>query len=324
MAVVSKIVKWLILTGLFVLVVGLSAYLTLTAIIESEAVVIIPDLRGKHVVYALERLTDLGLNTKVKGSTYDPNIPKHHVILQSPEPGAEIKSGRDVNLSLSRGPDSVQLPNVAGLSLQQGRVIVESNDLVVGKVTYSHHLRIPSQHLIAQYPSAGTRTPTRQAVNLLVSLGPRPREILVPDLEGLDLEEAARLLDHHGLAVAQVDTWHQPGQRPDTVIAQTPPSGQRLMEGAAVSLVLNHPPATTNPDTTTGTEGDLYLFRYRSPEGFLKHQVRVRLSQGDSTHDLYDELSSPGREIWLLVAGKRPASLFVYLDNELVETQVLD
>jgi serine/threonine-protein kinase len=307
-----------------VLVVGISAYLTLTAIIDSEAVVIIPDLRGKHVVYALERLTDLGLNTKVKGSSYDPNIPKHHVILQSPEPGAEIKSGRDVNLSLSRGPDSVQLPNVAGLSLQQGRVIVESNDLVVGTVTQSHHPRIPNQHLIAQYPSAGTRTPTQHAVDLLVSLGPRPQGIVVPDLDGMDLEEAARLLDRHGLSLAQVDTWHLPGRRPDTVIAQKPPSGQRLVVGASVSLVLNHPPAAIDPDGASETEGDLYLFRYRSPKGFLKHQVRVRLSQGDSTRDLYDELTSPGGEIWLLVAGTRPASLFVYLDDELVETQVLD
>lgn len=324
MAVVSKIVKWLILAGLFVLVVGVSAYLTLTAIIESEAVVLIPDLRGKHVVYALERLTDLGLNAKVKGSTYDPNIPKHHVILQSPEPGAEIKSGRDVILALSRGPDSVQLPNVAGLSLQQGRVIVESNDLVIGKVTYSHHARIPGQHLIAQYPSPGTRTPTQQAVDLLVSLGPRPQGMVVPDLKGQELEEATRLLDRHGLTVAQVDTRHQPGRRPNVVIAQTPLPGQHLATGGRVSLVLNRRPPSEGSHVVTETDGGLYLFRYRTPQGFLKHEVRIRLSQGDTTQDLYDELTPPGREIWLLVAGMRPASLFVYLDNELVETQVLD
>lgn len=322
MAVVSKIVKWLILAGLFVLVVGISAYLTLTAIIESEAVVVIPDLRGKHVVYALEKLSDLGLNTKVKGSSYDRDIPKHHVILQSPEPGAEIKSGRDVNLSLSRGPDRVQLPNVAGLSLQQSSVIVESNDLMVGKLSYSHHPHVPAQHLISQYPPAGIQTPTQQAVDLLVSLGPRPRGIVVPDLEGMDLEEAARLLDHHSLTVAQVDTRYQPGRRPNQVIAQTPPAGQFLTSGGAVSVVLNRPPSTLAKRPLTN--GDLHLFRYRSPEGFLKHQLRVRLSQGDLARDLFDELVPAGKEIWLLVAGTRPASLFVYLDNDLIETRVLD
>ncbi|MDJ0783758.1 MAG: PASTA domain-containing protein [Desulfosarcinaceae bacterium] len=322
MAVVSKIVKWLILAGLFVLVVGVSAYLTLTAIIDSEAVVVIPDLRGKHVVYALERLTDLGLNTKVKGSSYNHDIPKHHVILQNPEPGAEVKSGRDVNLSLSRGPDSIQLPNVIGLSLQQARVIVESNDLKVGNLTYSHHRRIPRQHLIGQYPPAGTQTATQQAVDLLVSLGPRPKGLKVPDLSGVDLDEAARLLDRYGLSVAQVGTRHQPGHRANVVISQSPPQGQRLASGEAVSLVLNRlPPDLERP---TAISGGLHLFRYRTPQGFLKHQLRVRLSQGDVTRDLHDALVPPGQEIWLLVAGPRPASLFVYLDNDLVETKVLD
>jgi serine/threonine-protein kinase len=322
MAVVSKIVKWLILTGLFVLVVGVSAYLTLTAIIESEAVVVLPDLRGKHVVYALERLTDLGLNTKVKGSTFNRDIPKHHVILQSPEPGAEIKSGRDVILALSRGPDSVQVPNVSGLSLQQGRVIVESNDLLVGKITYTHHNRIAGQHLIAQYPPAGTQIPTQQAVDLLVSLGPQPQGLSVPDLEGLELYEAARLLDRHGLMLAQVNTRHRPGKQANLVISQSPLPGQRIDIGSAVSLVVSRPSRT--PGGRIDTHGDLHLFRYRSPQGFLKHQLRVRLSQSEVTRDLYDEFVSPGEEIWLLVAGPRPATLFVYLDNELVETQVLD
>jgi serine/threonine-protein kinase len=322
MAVVSKIVKWVILTGLFVLVVGVSAYLTLTTIIESEAVVVVPDLRGKHVVYALERLTDLGLNIKVKGSAYNSDIPKHHVILQNPEPGAEIKSGRDVILALSRGPDSVQVPNVTGLSLQQGRVIVESNDLLVGKITYSHHSRIPSQHLIAQYPPAGTQIPTQQTVDLLVSSGPQPLALIVPDMRGMDLYEAARLLDRHELTLSQVDTRHQPGQQVNLVISQNPLPGQRLVQGDAVSLVLNRP--SRAPERPVGPHNELYLFRYRSPQGFLKHQLRVRLSQGDVAHDLYDELVAPGEEIWLIVAGPRPATLFVYLDNELVETKVLD
>ena len=262
------------------------------------------------------------IRDRVKGSSYDRDIPKHHVILQSPEPGAEIKSGRDVNLSLSRGPDSVQLPNVAGLSLQQASVIVESNDLVVGKLTYSHHPRIPGQHLIAQYPPAGVRTPTQQAVDLLVSQGPRPKGIVVPTLTGMDLDEAARFLDRHTLTVAQVETRYQPGSRPNLVIAQTPPPGQHLTSGDGVSVVLNRQPPVL--DKPTLTDGDLHLFRYRSPQGFLKHQLRVRLSQGDLARDLFDELVPPGREIWLLVAGTRPASLFVYLDNELVETRVLD
>ncbi len=85
----------------FLIITGTTAYLTLTFIIKSEDTVVVPDLLGKDVVYSLEILTDLGLNTKIKGSEYSDDFPKNHVILQDPLPGAEIKKGRDLRILLS-------------------------------------------------------------------------------------------------------------------------------------------------------------------------------------------------------------------------------
>ncbi len=69
---IGKIAAFLIS---LVLVVIASAYLTLTLIIKSEDTVVVPNLNGKDVVYALEILTNLGLNTKVKGSEYSAGAP---------------------------------------------------------------------------------------------------------------------------------------------------------------------------------------------------------------------------------------------------------
>jgi serine/threonine-protein kinase len=73
--VIAKIAKIGGVAFAFVVVAGISAYLTLTLIIKSEDTVIVPDLEGKDVVYALELLTELELNTKVKGSEYTTDIP---------------------------------------------------------------------------------------------------------------------------------------------------------------------------------------------------------------------------------------------------------
>ena len=79
------------LLSLFVVVAGLAGYFTLKAIVRSNDVVIVPDLEGKDVVYALELLTDLGLNTKVSGYEFRNDIAKNHVAYQDPKPGAEVK-----------------------------------------------------------------------------------------------------------------------------------------------------------------------------------------------------------------------------------------
>ncbi len=111
---ISRILKIAVLFFLFVLVVGAGAYFTLTLIIKSEDTVVVPDLFGKNVVYVLELLTDLGLNTKVKGSEYNADVPENNVIFQEPEPGAEIKKGRDVRIVISKGAKSILMPNLKG------------------------------------------------------------------------------------------------------------------------------------------------------------------------------------------------------------------
>ena len=114
--VISRIIKIAALFFSFVIVVGISAYLALTFIIKSEDTVVVPDLVGKNVVYVLEFLTDLGLNTKVKGSEYSADVPQNHVIIQDPEPGAEIKRGRDVKIILSKGSMTILIPLTKPLS----------------------------------------------------------------------------------------------------------------------------------------------------------------------------------------------------------------
>ena len=101
---ITRIAKITALGLTFIVVAGISAYLMLSFLIKSEDTVIVPDFIGKDVVYVLEYLTGLGLNTKVKGSEYSLNVPKNHVIFQQPEPGAEIKKGRDVTLLYPKVP----------------------------------------------------------------------------------------------------------------------------------------------------------------------------------------------------------------------------
>lgn len=65
-----RILKIGLLIATFMALAGISALIVLTLMIKSEESVIIPELMGKDVVYALELLGDLGLNTKVKGSEW--------------------------------------------------------------------------------------------------------------------------------------------------------------------------------------------------------------------------------------------------------------
>jgi serine/threonine-protein kinase len=302
------------------LVAGVSAYLTLTLIIKSEDTVVVPELVGKNVVNVLELLTNLGLNTKIKGSEYNAEVPKNHIIFQEPEPGAEIKKGRDVRIILSKGPKAILVPNLQGLSLQQARIILEENGLCreIISITYSNDIK--KDEIITQFPSPGTMITRGECVNMLASKGIRTRIYKMPDLQGLYLDEAIPLIEDSGLVLGEIKSFSYKGKLLETIVDHEPLSGHPVAEKSIVNLVINREPGQRGRKHLHGKKTG--LFRYRIKDGFLKRHIRVRIDTQNFSNDLFDGLMKPGEELWLLIPQNKSATVFLYEDGEIVESRV--
>ncbi len=320
---ISRILKIAILFFVFILVVGASAYLTLTMIIKSEDTVVVPDLEGKNVVYALELLTDLGLNTKIEGSEYSTEIPKNNVIFQEPEPGSEIKKGRDVRIIISKGPKSILMPNLEKLPVQQARIILEENSLCQGQISSTYSNRIKKNSIIAQVPSAGTMITRNECVNLLVSIGIRPQDYKMPDLKGRFLDSAIPLIENSNLILGKIKSVFNKDKPLNTIITQEPLSGYSVTEGGTVNLVINRKPGRKGHGYLAGSPGRSF-FRYRVNDGFLKRHIRVVLNSFGVSNTIFDDFIQPGEEIWLIIPNNDNTTLFLYEDDKLIKTQVYD
>lgn len=294
--------------------------MTVHLLIRGENKVVVPMLVGKQVVYALETLTDLGLNTKVKELRFDPSVPKHHIIAQLPEPGTEIKRGRDVRLVISRGARTVVYPNLAGIDLPQAQILLEQNGLRQGMISHVQHPGRPRQTIITQYPPAGSRGLHGDAIDLLVSKGPAPVSIRMLDLKGLGLDQAIATIERDRLILGKVATVSDPSMAADTVISQVPGAGHRVATGALVDITIRR----QVKQHTGFSSSDTQLFRYRVMQGFLKQHVRVRINRPGGSFELFNGFVRPGNEIWLLVPKDVPTSLFLYLDGILVKTEHYD
>ena len=320
---IVKIAKIVGLGLAFVFIAGISAYLTLTLIIKSEDTVIVPQLEGKDVVYALEILTELELNTKVKGSEYTGDIPKNHVVFQEPQPGSEIKKGRDVRIVLSKGPKTFAMPHLLGLSIQQADIILEENDMCRGEFSRTYHLQMEKDFVLAQVPASGTVVSRGTCVDLLVSLGQKPPAFKMPDLAGMTLEDALQSIERLDLVIGELKSAFQRNKPRNTIVEQEPVSGQRVVIGSTVRLLINRESQKEierhSTDRTTGN-----LFSYRLASGFLNRHIRVSLNTGGFTNDLFDDFVKAGEEIWLLIPTDREATVFLYENDRLIKTQVFN
>ncbi len=313
-----QVIKFLFVLVIFSVVAGLSAFFTLSFFIKSEESVVVPELTGKEAVSVLQLLSGLDLNTRVRGFEYHDAIPKNHVIHQTPEAGRTIKKGRDVSLVISKGTSTVTLPDLKGRDLSRAGIILEENGLAVGNKSFVYASGGTRHTVLAQYPTPGKHVDRSSPVDLLVSRGPRPAAFSMPDLTGRFLDETMQIMDPHKLLLDAVTTVYDKSKPENTVLRQEPPAGHYVEESQKVKLVVNRKPKSEK----SGPAHTDRLFTYRLPHGYLKQHVRLEMTLYGMTVTIYDELMKPGREIWALVPEHSQAVLFLYLNDELVESRV--
>jgi len=321
--VIARILKIAGLAAAFILAAGISAYLTLSLIIQSEDTVIVPDLSGKDVVYALEFLTDLELNTKVKGSEYSEDIPKNHVIFQDPSAGDEIKKGRDVRIIISKGPKRISMPNLIRLTVQQARLILEENGICPGELSQTYSESVEKDYIITQVPSPGSMITRGSCVDFLISQGGRPKAYKMPNLNGQTLNEAILSLEKAHLNIGEIKSSFDKSKLRDVILNQEPLPGYRVITGTTVNLVINRKSLKKGSSVLQAQKFGS-LFRYRLQNGFLNRHIRVKLNSAGITTDLFDEFVKPGEEIWLLIPRDNDATVLLYEDDNLVKTETYD
>ena len=98
----------------------------------------------------------------------------------------------------------IPMPNLAGLSLQQARLIFEEQDLCRGSLATVFDIGTDKETVIAQSAPSGATVRRGSCVDLLVSEGPRPTAYKMPDLSGLQLEDALLTIERYHLPHGEI------------------------------------------------------------------------------------------------------------------------
>lgn len=312
----KNIIRLTLMLLLFVGVTVLSAYFSFSFFIHSEGNTLVPELVGKDVVYALEVLTELGLNTKVKGAEYNPNIAKNHIIFQDPDAGEEIRKGRDVRLILSKGEQTIITPKVTGLSEMQARFILEENDLCQGIISRTTFQNSPPNEVISQTPHPGSLIFREACVDLLVSSGPRFRTFKMPRFVGSPVDEAIVRIENQGFRLGKVEQIFDVGRNRNSVVGQEPMEGSLIAYGQAVNLHVNGDMAPVG-NRDRRSIADAGVLHYRADKGFLRKKIRIRISTNKGYEDIYEEFTDPGTDVWITIPTDLYTEVFLYEDDEI-------
>jgi serine/threonine-protein kinase len=105
--------------------------------------------------------------------------PRGLVIASSPPAGTKLDLPGTVDIVLSKGPATIQVPDLYGRSVGEARSMIEQLGLRVAGVSRDTSSLQPENTIIRQLPASGTTISAGGAVSLTVSHFPPPPSIRI-------------------------------------------------------------------------------------------------------------------------------------------------
>ena len=202
----------------------------------------VPNVVGQPQTEASSAIIGAGLAVGTITQDYSATVAAGFVISQTPPAGTSVKSGTAVDLVVSQGSPPAVVPDVAGLTQVAAAMAIVGADLVVGTVTQAYSPTVASGLVISQTPVAGTSVVHRTSVDLVLSRGPEPQTVTVPNVAGMTQGAAASAIAGVGLSVGTVTQAYSATVAAGSIISQTPAAGTSVSPGAAVNLVVSQGP----------------------------------------------------------------------------------
>lgn len=208
----------------------------------TPARVTVPDVTGLKVLDAISRLATIGLRVGSVDSVQS-TAPVGSVVAQWPAAGTTLSvrvlRRFAARLSLAAesqtpaAPQAATVPDLAGLTLDEARALLEQARLRPGTVTEVAG-EAAKGTVAGQSPAGGTSADPGTGVDIQLSTG--PADVAVPDLVGKTVEEAQAALAGVPLRIVQVDS-EATASGNGTVVRQDPAPGTRVPPGTGITLV---------------------------------------------------------------------------------------
>ena len=143
-------------------------------LVKDDYVLKTPNVIGTKIESAQNLLVQFKLDYKVIGEQFSEDYPAGTVIKQTPDPNSDVKAGRKVYLTISKGKQSIIVPNLVGKLSRDARLELIRNGLQIGRETYIANDSIQNDIITWQSINPGSNATPNALVDVIVSQGSKP------------------------------------------------------------------------------------------------------------------------------------------------------
>ena len=168
----------------------------------------VPDLTSMSVDAARRQASKKSLKVEVIDSIYVRRMERGAVYSQNPKPGALVKKGRRIMLTINAmNAKKVSVPNLVGYSMRQAKAELNARGLALGKLMYVND--IATNNVLKQFYRNREIRPGRQVesgseIDLQVGLNSSDNLTYVPNVKGMKYLRAVDAVHDNSLNLGRV------------------------------------------------------------------------------------------------------------------------
>ena len=216
--------------------------------------VTVPDVVGYTEQDARDSLRQAGLKVGRIKLEKSNTVPEGMIISQDPKADTQVQPGSVVNLTISSKADTVNVPNLKGLTAAEAEQQLAALGLVgVSKQDSSD--TVEAGKVCDQDPAVNSQVAVGSTVTYTVSTGKKTEIVSVPDVRGRGESEAAAALQNRGLSVS-IDYESSTSASQGEVIRQSISPGTEVTKGSSITIIIAVSPNPSEPSTPDTPGGD--------------------------------------------------------------------
>ncbi|MCR5347002.1 MAG: PASTA domain-containing protein [Fretibacterium sp.] len=254
----GKMIRWTLLIVVLI-IFGSGAVAFYTVFFRPSGEAVVPPLRERSVVEAVEEAERLGFAVQIEQVAS--SLPEGRVLAQSPEPGVRARRKQVILLQVSKSGELHAVPDVRGQSLPRAQSVIREQGFALGDIVRIQDGGQPAGAVIAQSPAAPANIPMARRIDLLVREGDSGAEgtVSVPNVNGMMEREARALLEESGIKIQTVDRVYSPIVPEGQAIETRPEAGAMVnpSDGVRLKIATRRQPAgfetTPTPSDKEGT-----------------------------------------------------------------------
>jgi len=245
---------WVLVTVVILGIVGAGVYAWWFA---TNRPIVVPDVIGKTPAEATQVLNDVGL--RLGEATQEPTdtAPAGTVIAQNPQAGGSEVVGSAVSLVVAAPSTQSKVPDVTGRTADEAAADLAKAQLAA-EVVSSYSTTVAADFVVSQVPESGAQMPPGASVVLVVSKGPQPVTVTVPNLSRVTETEAKQMLAATELKGAMYRSFNASVPAGE-VVTQSPVPGAKVAPNTTVQYLISQGAGTapvTVPDVVGKTESN--------------------------------------------------------------------